>query len=122
MLLGLNPAVLALIGTIIATVGVKILERWLGKADRSTTDAAQIRLELKEQVASYKEEIRRLEDEVDEWRGKYYAVMEELVAKRIELQNALDQIKKLSEDAAARAAEAQTMIKNGPPHTTELDS
>jgi len=116
---GLSPAWLALIGTIIATVGVKVLERWLGKADRSTTDAAQIRLELKDQVQSYKEEIRRLEDEVDEWRGKYYAVMEELVAKRIELQNALDQIKKLSEDAAHKAVEVQNLIKNTPP---DLDS
>lgn len=117
MFAGIDPAWIALIGTIIATVGVKLIERWLGRKDRSTSDAAQIRSELKEQVASYKEEIRRLEDEVDEWRAKYYATMEELVAKRIELQNTLDQVKRLTEEAQKQAQAAQDLIKDSPPRS-----
>ena len=114
MLFGLGPEWIALIGTIVATIGVKIVERWLSKKDRASSDAAQIRSELKEQVSDYKEEIRRLEDEIDELRTKYYATLEELVAKRIELQNALDQIKKLTEQAAATAQAASKIIEDTP--------
>lgn len=114
MLFGLDPAWIALIGTIIATVGVKILERWLGKKDRNSTDAAQIRSELREQITTAKEEIRRLEDELDEWRAKYYAAIEELVAKRIELQNALDTIRRLTAQAQIETENAQKIISDTP--------
>lgn len=114
MLFGLDPAWIALIGTIIATVGVKILERWLGKKDRNSTDAAQIRSELREQITTAKEEIRRLEDELDEWRAKYYEAIEELVAKRIELQNALDTIRRLTAQAQIETENAQKIINDTP--------
>lgn len=114
--LELGPGFLALIGTIIATIGVEIIKRWLTSKDRSVSDAAGIRSELREQVNSYKEEIRRLEDEVDEWRGKYYITTEELVAKRLELINALDQIKHLTDEVQKRAADAAKIVnKNVPP-------
>lgn len=109
---GLEPGILALIGTIVATVGVAIVERWLTRQDRTSNDAAQIRSELKEQVVGYKEEIRRLEDELDEWRSKYYVVLEELVGKRIELQNAIDQIQRLVKEAEAAAVVAKKIIKS----------
>lgn len=115
MLFGIEAVVwVPLLGTIIATVGVKVVERWLSRRDRGMSDAAMIRSELKEQVTGYKEEIRRLEDEVDELRSKYYATLEELVAKRIELQDALATIKKLSEQVQETANQAQQIIADTP--------
>lgn len=107
---GLDPAVIALIGTVIGTVGVKVAEKWLGKRDRKVDDATQIRSELREQVTSLKEEILRLEDDVEEWRSKYYDTREELALKRLDLQNALEQIKRLQEQAYLGVEKARKIV------------
>jgi len=111
----LDPAWIALIGTIIATVGVKLLEKWLGKRDKQVDDATQIRSELREQVTSLKTDIKELEDEVEEWRSKYYDTREELAMKRLELQQALEQITRLTEELKSRADKAQQIIKDVQP-------
>lgn len=109
-MLGLDPAWIALIGTIVATIGVKFLERWLGTKDRNTADAAQIRSELKIQLQETRDEINRLEQEIDSWRVKYYEVLEQLVAKKIELQNALNEIKLLTSATQKSVIEAQRIV------------
>ena len=119
---GLDPAWIALIGTIVATVGVKLLERWLGTKDRNTADAAQIRSELKVQLQDARNEINDLEREIDQWRVKYYEVLEQLVAKKIELQNALNEIKLLTSATQQSVHEVQRIIDNQiPRHTDSKD-
>ena len=74
----MQPAVLALIGTIFGGVGLKIAESLLTKSKNQSDLAAEIRKELRTDVQALRTEIRTVEAEVDKWRGKYYEVVEEL--------------------------------------------
>lgn len=44
-------------------------------------------LMLKEELENRKKEIRLLEDALDEWKGKYYEILEHLIAIRAQLKN-----------------------------------
>lgn len=73
---GLDPAWIALIGTLCGGIGLKLLEHWLGRSQVKRNDAQQIRDELRTQVAELRDTNRILEKEVDEWRDKYWALRE----------------------------------------------
>jgi septal ring factor EnvC (AmiA/AmiB activator) len=93
MALPLDPAWIALIGTVIATVGLKVTEHWLNRNKSSNDDAKQIRDELRTQVVTQKEEIERLEAEVEAWRTKYYDLRDQFMKQNTELTLALDRLK-----------------------------
>jgi len=93
MALPLDPAWIALIGTVIATVGLKVTEHWLNKNKTQNDDAKQIRDELRGQITSQKEEIERLESEVEAWRTKYYDLRDQFMKQNTELTLALDRLK-----------------------------
>lgn len=93
MALPLDPAWIALIGTVIATVGLKVTEHWLNRNKTSNDDARQIRDELRTQIVSQKDEIDRLEEEVDAWRTKYYDLRDQFSKQNTELILALDKLK-----------------------------
>lgn len=96
---GLDPAWIALIGTLFGGVVLKVTEHWLGKNKNSSDDAKQIREELRSQITSQKEEINSLEDEVNEWRSKYYDLRDSYIKVQTELQIALEKIKREAEEA-----------------------
>lgn len=73
----LDPAWIALIGTICGGIGLKILEHWLGKSKIKIDEATKFRMELREELTSQREEIRNLEAEVDKWRKEYYDLRDE---------------------------------------------
>jgi len=97
MALPLDPAWIAGIGTLCGAIGLKVTEHLLNRNKTSIDDAKQIREELRNQVVSQKEEIRRLEEEIDEWRTKYYDLRDSYMKQHTELTLALEQIKRGSQ-------------------------
>lgn len=67
-----DPAWIALIGTLCGGIGLKVIEHWLGKSKVKMDEATKLRDELRIQMAEQKEEIKSLEAEVDKWRNEYY--------------------------------------------------
>lgn len=74
---GISEAWLALIGALLGGSGLKIIEHWLNKAKVKDDSATSFRKELRDEVTSLREELRKVEKELDEWRDKYYALMDE---------------------------------------------
>lgn len=68
---GLDPAWIALIGTIVGSVGLKLLEHFLGKAKIKVDEASKIRDELRLEITALRDEVNKLETEVNNWREKY---------------------------------------------------
>lgn len=68
---GLDPAWIALIGTLCGGVGLKMLEHWLGKSKVKVDEASKIREELRLEIASLKDEVSKLENELNTWRDRY---------------------------------------------------
>lgn len=89
----LDPAWIALIGTLFGGVVLKLTEHWLGRTKTAADDAKSMREELRSQITSQKEEIKSLEDEVNEWRSKYYDLRDSYIRVQTELTIALEKIK-----------------------------
>lgn len=101
---GLDPAWIALIGTLCGGIGLKLLEHWLGKSKVKVDEASKIRDELRLEISSLREEVTKLEKEVNDWRSKYLDMRDEFsklntqymiemakIGKKIEeTQNAID--------------------------------
>lgn len=68
----LDPAWIALIGTLLGGIGLKILERFLGKGKEKSDEATQLRNELKQQVSSLKLENNDLEAKYEKLNQEYY--------------------------------------------------
>lgn len=78
----LTEAWLALAGTVAGGSGLKFIEYILGRSKYRDTLAGTIRGELRADLSAAKaenahlhERIEDLEDEVDEWRDKYYQLV-----------------------------------------------
>lgn len=52
-----------------------------------------IRDELRGDVKTLREELRKVEEELDTWRGKYYTLMEQFLIVKSDLERALQKIK-----------------------------
>lgn len=79
--LHLDPAWIALIGTIFGGLGLKLTEKWLGRH----TDAIPIRSQLWQEVKDLNERIDKLEEQILFWRGRYYEEQERNAVLRIQL-------------------------------------
>lgn len=97
--MSLDPAWVALIGTIFGGVGLKVIEHWLGKNKVRYDDATQIRNELRMEIAEQREEIKDLETLVHKWRADYYDLRDKHIAVQTELTLALRRIKDEVEEA-----------------------
>jgi chromosome segregation ATPase len=65
-------ALVGLAGTIAGGAGLEIVKRMFGLGERRLDDATAIRLELREEVTSLRNELRRVDAELDTWRTKYF--------------------------------------------------
>jgi len=92
-LAGLDPAWIALIGTVVGGVVLKVSETWLARGRVQKDDARVIREELRSTVTTQREDIRELEDEVNEWRSKYYDLRDSYMKVQTELQIALNSVR-----------------------------
>lgn len=73
---------LALAGTILGGVGLKVMESLLGRSKRKTDDATVIRGELRTELNELRVEAEKLRDDADElrgeidaWRMKYFTLV-----------------------------------------------
>lgn len=82
----MDPTVVALIGTIMGGVGLKITEAWLGKNRVRVDDASKIRDELRLELTALRAENQQLEQEVDKWRADYYQIYAEKIKLATQLQ------------------------------------
>jgi NAD-dependent oxidoreductase involved in siderophore biosynthesis len=98
--MALDPTVIALIGTVMGGVGLKIAEHWLGRNQVKVDHAARLRDELRLEITAQREEIKQLEILVNKWRDEYYATYEKYIKLQTELTLALHRIKVEAIDAS----------------------
>lgn len=66
----------ALIGAIFGGVGLKVVESLVSRGAQKRDYDARYRDELREEIQELKKEIQFLSDQLDEWKAKYYALVE----------------------------------------------
>lgn len=98
--MALDPAWIALIGTVFGGAGLKAVETWLGKNRVRVDDATRMRDELRLEITAQREEIKQLETDVDKWRDEYYNLRDKYVELQTELTLALEKIKAHATPAA----------------------
>jgi hypothetical protein len=70
----IEPAA-ALIAAIFGGVGLKIVESLLSRSKVKNDLQEQMRLELRTDVVSLREELDRIEVSLDQWKKKYYSLL-----------------------------------------------
>jgi len=80
---------MALIGTLFGGAGLEFIRRWLGKAKEKDDTATALRQELRTELTAMKVEQAALEKELDEWKQKYYDVVEKYLTIKIQYENAV---------------------------------
>ena len=85
----ISQAWLALLGAVLGGSGLKFIEHWLNRSKVRDDAAAQMRVELRDEIKVLREELRTVEDELDKWRGKYYELMDEFMKAKGDLAEAL---------------------------------
>jgi peptidoglycan hydrolase CwlO-like protein len=88
----------ALLAAIFGGAGVKLFEKWLGRSQTKDDSATKLRTELREELTRLRAELEKTEKDLDETRAKYYKMLEEFTQAKIDLQNALNEIKRHDED------------------------
>lgn len=79
---------LTFLGTVFAGAGLKWIEGWLRKAKDKDDVATNLRNELRTELTALKAEIQANEKELDDWKKKYFEVLQELLVMRVQLQEA----------------------------------
>lgn len=100
-----NTAFLALLGMLFGGTGVKIIESWLGKAQRKSDAGAALRAELRLEIESLRKQLtdaaaeeKRLEALVDKWQGLYYDLRDEKQQVVTELTITLERLRVLEKE------------------------
>lgn len=83
----MEAAWIALIGTLFGGVVLKFMEKFLARSGEKQDYATKIRDEIRKDLTQSKEEARLLEKELDEWKMKYYLLLEENMKGNTELRN-----------------------------------
>lgn len=109
--MAVDPTVVALIGTLMGGVGLKVVEHWLGKNKVKVDDASRLRDELRLEITAQREEIKGLESEVDKWRKEYYDLFLKHTQVQTDLTIALQRIKD----------EAAQLPPHPPKHPDEIE-
>lgn len=96
--MALDPTIIALIGTLMGGVGLKLAEHWLGRNRVKIDDATQLRDELRLELTALREENRQLEATVDKWRQEYYELLEKFIGIETELKIMKNEMEKILKD------------------------
>jgi len=99
----LDPAWIAVVGTVFGGVGLKVLEHWLGKSKVKIDEASKLRDELRIEITAQREEIKALEAEVDTWREKFYDLRDKYSELNTEYLITLEKLKKEVLEAEKKA-------------------
>lgn len=111
--MAVDPTIVALIGTVMGGVGLKVAEHVLGKGKVKVDDAARLRDELRLEITAQRAEISKLEQDVEKWRKDYYDLFQKYMSLETDLKLALHSIK-------SEIEQAQTTTENisaQPPET-----
>ena len=76
----MNEAVIGLIGAIFGGAGIKLIEAYVLPRAKQVDIATTIRDELRDEIKGYKQEVKDLRSELDEWKTKYFSLLE-IIAK-----------------------------------------
>lgn len=95
---GLESAWIPLATAIFGGVGLKMAEHWLGRTKVKIDEAETLRGELRAEITSLREEVRILETDLNEWKGKYYDLRDKYSELNTQLTLA---IRKLQDEAAS---------------------
>lgn len=109
-----NTTILALIGTVMGGSGLKIIEYYLSKRKTQTDDATTIRGELRIEVENLRRLVKESEAEVDEWRNKYYALVNEVAQLRAEAAASAALAALKAQEAERLALEAKVLAETRP--------
>jgi len=75
----INQAWLALVGALLGGSGLKVIEHWLNRSKSKDNTATDFRNELRSDIKELRLELAKTEEELDKWRVKYYALMDEFI-------------------------------------------
>lgn len=75
----INQGWLAIIGALLGGSGLKVIEYWLNRSKTKDDTATDFRNELRTDIKDLRDELRKAEEELDKWRVKYYALMDEFI-------------------------------------------
>lgn len=100
--MAIDPAWIALVGTIFGGAGLKAAESWLGKNRVRVDDATRIRDELRLEITAQRDEIKQLQADADKWQADYYNLRDS----HVQLQTELTILKQKLEDIEAAAKKA----------------
>ena len=67
----------ALAGALMGGSGLKIIEAWLRRPKDAADELTEFRQELRQEIKDLRVELARVEAELDNWKGKYYALADE---------------------------------------------
>ncbi|TNM61525.1 hypothetical protein FHN55_16985 [Streptomyces sp. NP160] len=67
-----EPAVLAVLGTVFGGVGLKIIEHWLGKKKAKTDLASELRDELREDMKDLRQQLKEERERSELWEERYW--------------------------------------------------
>lgn len=73
----MDTAWIALIGTVFGGAGLKIIENILSKGQDKVDTATAMRQELRSESIQLKDEIRQVEKELDQWKEKYFLLLQQ---------------------------------------------
>ena len=99
----------AIIAAVFGGAGVKMIEKWLNRSNDKEDSGFKLRTELREELERLREELEKTKDELDEYREKYYGLMEQFSKTKIELEAALY---KIQQQAQAAQAAIHTVEEN----------
>jgi predicted phage gp36 major capsid-like protein len=92
----IDPAWIALIGTVTGGVGLKAAEHYLSRSKVASDDATRIRDELRLQIADLKEENKGLEARLEATQKEWLDLRDKYMQVTTELTIALEKLKKSS--------------------------
>lgn len=75
----MDPALIALAGTLLGGVGVKIVEKIMNRGQEKTDTASELRAELRNDIARLREELKEEARDADLYKQKYWELKAELL-------------------------------------------
>lgn len=111
----LNPAWLALIGTVLGTSGLALVQHWLSRSKSKDDSQTEFRDQLRKEVQGLRDELWKVRKEVDhteadldKWREKYYELLDNFIKIKAELDEAVRGLDKAKPPVVESTEQAPT--------------
>jgi predicted nuclease with TOPRIM domain len=106
----LPPTLYAIVAGLIIGTLVKVINKGLDRSKNKLDEHLSLRKELREELDAVKKELYALQDEVDEWKQKYYAQLQLTAELRIAVMKLTDE---LEEYKTSNSKEFPNIILDG---------